>query len=113
INGVLMGTVMGYLVMNTLQIILVHVKTLKTGLFELVKLILVNIALSASLVFVSSNLKLQFNDYLSFLFIATLVFITSVIIVFIINALTNVKKTKESINIVRDFLKRQLRNKQT
>ncbi|MDD3382092.1 MAG: polysaccharide biosynthesis C-terminal domain-containing protein, partial [Bacilli bacterium] len=42
INGVLMGTVMGYLVMNTLQIILVHVKTLKTGLFELVKLILVN-----------------------------------------------------------------------
>ncbi len=106
INGVLIGTIIAYLVMDSLQIYLVHVKTLNSGVICFIKLISLNCILSFILVKVSLNLNLYIDNYIDFIFLGFQTFIIATIIILTFNIITNFKIAKESISKMISVLKK-------
>lgn len=101
ITGVLFGTLIAYLVGLIIQLHLVHIKTLKGGLIFFMRLLFLNIPLSALIFKLSLNLDIVFNNYFNFFTTGILVFMLVFFLITIFNILTNFNLVKESYNIIR------------
>lgn len=107
LNGVLLGSIVGYSVMLYFQIKLVHIEFLKGGLRQFLMLLFQNIALSTILVFLSFQLNIVLNNYLDFFLLSiSVTTLISIIVVFV-----NIVFHRKTFNELTSHLKRTLMRK--
>lgn len=99
INGILLGTFLGYLYMISHQIYLVHIKTLKNGSVFIIKLLLSNMVLSAILLLISLNLNLEMKNYYIFIVYGFITLFIVVVLFSSMNIMTNIKLFNKIMNI--------------
>lgn len=91
IKGVVLGTIIAYLVINSFQLFLVHRQILKNGLKDFLIILAQNFVLSVVIIKSSLNLNIDFNNYFEFMIIGALVFGSVALIILMINTLFNLQ----------------------
>lgn len=105
IVGVLMGTLVAYIIMMIQQSYLVNVKILNHGMNQTLKMILINGIVLIVSFYLTNLMDLEFSGYMEFLYNGVIIFILCTLIVGGINSLLNIPLFKMSFEFYRSSRK--------
>lgn len=105
IRGVLIGSIVAYIIMLFFQMYLVHIKMLKNGLIRFLSILIENIFFSIILIYSSFKFPIYFSNYFHFILVGGEVFIIIMISVLLYNYLLNKKLSIDIFMQVKNGLK--------
>lgn len=107
VSGVLIGTVCSYIVMNAMQMILVHKKQLNGGGAFAIKLLGINGVTSTIIAVSTFQIDIQIYSYLGLLVYALVCFIVIVVVFLLVGRFVFVNEWRKSVDLLFTVLKRR------
>lgn len=104
VSGVLIGTLVSYVIMDAWQIYLVHFKQLNAGFPFFVKLMTANLMVSFVSIMISISIDIQFDSYLMLLLFAVAVFVLVSSILLIVGAVLFRGECLSSLKLFKEIL---------
>lgn len=97
IHGVIIGSIVAYIIMLVAQVYLVHIKMLNDGLARFIIILMENVGLHIVVILLSKIFTIHFVNYFQFIIAGCIVFSAASIIIVLFNYLFNNKLTRDII----------------